>query len=75
MLQGYKQWLSEQQYSEATQIAQIGRVKKVEESYGDLDEHYKNDTYDDVISNLQYSASDEKANKPNNSKIKFEGNI
>ena len=71
----YPQWLIEQKYSDGTQTAQIHRVKKVEESYGNLDERFANGTYEDVIASLQYSTSDERANKPNPSKIKFDGNI
>jgi hypothetical protein len=62
-------------YSSATQTAQIHRIKKVEEYYGNLDEHAETGTYGKIISSLQYSASDERTNKPNPSKIKFEGNI
>ena len=71
----YPQWLRAQQYSESTQSAQLFRVKKVEESYGNLDDHFKNGTYQEIIDNLQYSAKDERMNKPNPSKLKFDGNI
>jgi len=75
MHQNYPHWLIEQKYSEGTQTAQLHRVKKVEESYGDLDEHFANGTYEEVVAALQYSTSDERMNKPNPSKIKFDGNI
>lgn len=75
MRQDYANWLVEQKYADGTQSAQINRIKKVEESYGDLDQHFFNGTYEDVITSLQYSTSDERANKPNPSKIKFDGNI
>src|SRR5215469_9981165 len=75
MRQDYPKWLAEQQYAENTQNAQIHRLKKVEENYGDLDEHFANGTYQDVINSLSYSTNDERANKPNPSKIRFEGNI
>jgi endonuclease len=71
----YSKWLKEQQYSDNTQTAQLFRVKRVEEHYGSLDEHFTNGTYEDVISNLEYTANDERLNKPNPSKIKFDGNI
>jgi hypothetical protein len=71
----YTRWLTEQQYADNTKTAQLHRVKKVEESYGNLDEHFANGTYDGVINALKYSRADEKANKPNPSKIKFDGNI
>lgn len=75
MRSDYPLWLAEQKYADSTQTAQIHRVKKVEEYYGNLDEHFSNGTYQDVIAALEYSTSDERANKPNPSKIKFEGNI
>lgn len=71
----YHRWLAEQQYSDNTQTAQIHRVRKVEEYYGSLDEHFSNRTYQQVIDSLEYSTNDERANKPNPSKIKFDGNI
>ncbi len=75
MRQDYPTWLAEQKYAENTQVAQIHRVKKVEECYGSLDKHDADGTYQGVIDQLKYSADDERANKPNPSKIKFEGNI
>jgi endonuclease len=75
MHQDYQKWLSEQKYADNTQAAQIYRVKKVEDCYGNLDEHFANGTYENVINDLTYSTSDENAKKPNPSKIKFEGNI
>ena len=75
MRQDYPQWLAEQKYAEGTQTAQIHRVKKVEEHYGDLEERFTNNTYQDVINSLQYSTADERENKPNPSKISFNGNI
>lgn len=71
----YPNWLAEQKYSESTQTAQIHRVRKVEENYGNLDDHFAKGTYEDVIASLQYSITDERANKPNPSKIKFDGNV
>ena len=71
----YSGWLADREYAEGTQTAQIHRVKKVEECYGDLLEHLKNGTFQDVIRSLEYTAADERANKPNPSKIDFNGNI
>ena len=71
----YSNWLAEQKYASGTQTAQLHRVKKVEEAYGSLDKHYANGTYQEVIDSLVYSVQDERMNKPNPSKMKFEGNI
>lgn len=75
MRENYHEWLEDQKYSSNTQVAQIHRVRKVEDSYGDLDKHYQDGTILDVIQNLQYSMHDERSNKPNPSKIVFDGNI
>ena len=75
MRSDYSKWLIEQKYAPATQDMQLYRVKKVEKHYGNLDEHFQNGTYQSVISGLQYSTQDERANKANPSKIEFEGNI
>jgi hypothetical protein len=71
----YPEWLAEQKYSEGTQNTQIYRVKKVEEGYGDLEQYFANGTYQEIISSLEYSTSDERTNKSNPSKLTFEGNI
>ncbi len=71
----YPLWLAEQKYAENTQTAQIHRVKKVEDSYGSLGDRFKDGTYQELINALTYSTEDERANKPNPSKIKFDGNI
>lgn len=71
----YKKWLEQQRYSDGTVNTQVSKVKKVEENYGDLDRHYEDDRLQSVISELKYSKEDERQNKPNPSKIPFEGNI
>jgi len=75
MREDYQSWLEEQKYASNTQAAQIHRIKKVEEYYGNLDDHFIKNTYQNIISNLEYSTSDERINKPNPSKINFKGNI
>ena len=71
----YKQWLAGQGYQENTQNAQIYRVKKVEDAYDSLDAHFINGTYQEVVETLKYSTKDKRENKPNPSKIKFDGDI
>jgi len=68
-------WLNIQPYAENTKSTQLYRVKRVEDAYGNLDDHFRNGTYQQIIDDLQYSAKDERENKPNLSKIKFDGNI
>ncbi|WP_442597335.1 endonuclease NucS domain-containing protein [Parapusillimonas sp. JC17] len=75
MRNDYINWLTEQKYSDGTRTAQLYRVQKVEECYGNLDEHFQNGTLQSIIDDLEYSTKDERQNKPNPSKIQFEGNI
>lgn len=50
------------------------RAGRVEEHYGDLAEHYDRDQLQGVIGELKYSTADERSNKPNPSRIPFNGN-
>ena len=72
----YRQWLeSSKDYQENSIKAQIYRVKRVEESHGDLDTHYAQDRMASVIKALQYSVDDQRSNRPNLSKIPIKGDI
>lgn len=69
----YKNWLDRQILTRETVNAQMYRAGRVEEHYGDLDEHYNRDQLRSVIDQLQYSTADEREGKPNPSKIPFTG--
>lgn len=69
----YRQWLELQKYQPGTITAQLHRAGRVEEHYGDLDEHYAKDRLASVIAALAYSTDDKRHNRPNPSKIPFEG--
>ena len=69
----YKAWLELQKYQSNTITAQMHRVGRVEEHYGNLDEHFEKDLLESVIDGLRYSTADRQVNKPNPSKIPFNG--
>jgi len=69
----YRTWLELQKYQSNTITAQMHRVGRVEEHYGNLDEHFENDLLESVIDSLRYSTADRQVNKPNPSKIPFNG--
>jgi len=75
MKPGYRQWLEQQKYQGGTITAQMHRAGRVEEHYGDLDEHYAKDRMASLIEALTYSTDDRRHNRPNPSKIPFEGDI
>ena len=70
----YKLWLDRQGYAAGTIHTQLYRAARVEECYGDLDEHYDQDRLQSVIDALKYTSEDERRNAPNPSKIPFDGN-
>ena len=75
MRNDYRSWLEAQQYDSGTITAQLHRTGRVEDCYGNLEEHIANGTFYNVIEELTYSAEDERRGKPNPSKIPFQGNI
>ena len=70
----YKNWLEHQKYQANTISAQLHRVGRVEEHYGNLDESFEKDELVEIISLLAYSKDNERRSLPNPSKIPFEGN-
>jgi len=75
MKAGYRHWLEEQKYAANTITAQMHRAGRVEEHHGNLDEHYDKDRLASLIDLLRYSNDDQRHNRPNPSKIPFDGNI
>lgn len=71
----YRAWLEAQKYNQNTVAAQIHRAHRVEQFYGDLDEHYIKDRLEGVIAQLRYTAEDARRNRGNETKIPFEGNV
>ena len=74
MKPAYRNWLEQQNHAVGTVQTQMNRAGRVEECYGDLDDHYGRDQLRRVIDELKYSTGDERRNKPNPSKIPFNGN-
>lgn len=75
MRRDYKDSLQGQGYGDGTIVAQLHRVGRVEEEYGDLDAHYERDALRDLIDALTYSTEDERRGRSNPTKIRFVGNV
>ena len=69
MKPNYREWLADQGLAANTVTAQLHRCNAVQRHHGDIDEHFKNDGIQSLLKSLTYSASDERANKPNPSSI------
>ncbi|MGB3279646.1 MAG: endonuclease NucS domain-containing protein [Pseudorhodobacter sp.] len=74
MRKDYKYWLAAQGLASNTQVAQLHRVAKVEEFYGSLEDIVAKGEFESLISELTYSTADERQNRPNPSRIPFQGN-
>lgn len=72
--ENYRNWLSAQNYQAGTITAQMHRAGRVEEYYGDLDSLYAKDRLEGLIQELTYTTADRRNNRPNETKIPFEGN-
>ena len=75
MRHDYKDWLHGEGYGAGTIVAQLHRVGRVEEHYGDLDAHFEQDDLRSLIETLSYSTEDERRGLPNPTKIPFTGNV
>jgi hypothetical protein len=75
MKTGYRRWLEDQKYDAGTINAQMYRAGRVEEYHGNLDDHYASDRMASLIDSLRYSTDDRRHNRPNPSKIPFDGDI
>lgn len=59
--QEFKQWLKEYGFNDHVAGSRLSNVKRVEEAYPDIDNRIANNTIDELLSLLSYSAKDEKA--------------
>lgn len=75
MRNDYRSWLEAQRYSPGTVSAQLHRAGRVEDHYGDLDRHYKDDRLQGLVDTLRYSTEDERRQRPNPTNIPIDGNL
>jgi len=73
MKAGYGDWL-QGYYEAATRTMQVAQARRLENAYGDLDEHFERDEFGSILADLAYTAADKTAGKPNSSRIPIEGN-
>lgn len=71
----FRTWLVSASYGDDTVSTQIARAKRLEEAYGDLDEHFDHDKFSSIRETLTYSAADKREGKPNPSKLEINGDF
>jgi hypothetical protein len=69
----YRSWLKLQGYADNTIAAQMHRAGRVESHYGDLDELHAKDGLNPLLVELKYTQADRQNNRPNPTKIPFDG--
>jgi hypothetical protein len=73
MRTGYGDWL-QANFQAGTRTTQLSQARRLEDAYGDLDQHFERDEFASILADLAYSAADKAAGKPNPSRIPIEGN-
>ena len=63
------------QYTESSAANRVSRVRRIETAYGDIDELYDRDRLDSLLTELNYSTTDERAKKPNPTKMSIGGDL
>lgn len=69
----FKRWLEEQQYKASTISTQLSSARTIEQAYGNLDEIYQRDAFNELLQEFAYSANDRSENKSNPSRLKLWG--
>ena len=72
--EAFRAWLAAN-YAPNAAATQMAQARKVENSYGDLDEIFDTGRTEQVAADLRYTAQDKRAGRPNPSKIPIGGDI
>ncbi len=69
----YKNWLKAKNLQDSTITTKLSKVERVEKYYGSLDDLHKKDRLEGLISELTYTTQDRNNNRPNETRIPFNG--
>jgi endonuclease len=73
-MQPFKAWL-ENKFAPNTVNTQFSSAKRVNDTYGDLDDFFDQDGIDELVRIFDYSKADERQGRPNPTKIPINGNL
>lgn len=71
----FKLWMTRAGYDPGTISTQLARAKRLDQTYGDLDEHFDRDKFTAIAATLKYSAQDKRDGTPNPSKLDIDGDF
>lgn len=72
--QEFKNWLKNENYAANTITSQLTRIRKIEGEYGDVDALFDDDACASLLQQMRYSTQDEKAGRPNPTRLALWGN-
>lgn len=75
MREAFREWLRRRYPNSNTQATQLTQARRIEGQYGDLDQAYDADRFAALRQSLAYSKDDERAGRPNLSRIEINGDI
>lgn len=59
----FKLWMTRAGYDSGTISTQIARAKRLDQTYGDLDQHFDRDKFTAIAATLKYSAQDKRVGR------------
>ena len=71
----FSEWLAERGNQPGSVSSRMSELRRLETTYGDLDELYDRDRFAVVLDDLRYSKDDERRDQPNPSKLDIDGNL
>jgi hypothetical protein len=75
LIEEFRVWLEQQRQSRKSIANHCSQVERIHDCYGDLDEHFAADRLEGVLEDMKYSSADRRANRPNPTPMKIDGNI
>ncbi|MBT0956791.1 hypothetical protein IV417_05300 [Alphaproteobacteria bacterium KMM 3653] len=75
MQANYSIWLEKSGYSHNTISGYQSEIRRVEEHYGNLDQHYDQDGFRQLAETFAYSRSDAREGRPNPTRLQIDGDI
>lgn len=71
----FRNWLTSQGQAASSVSTRMSDAKRVEAHYGDLDEVFERDGFEEILSALDYSSADRAGSKPNPSLLQIDGDL
>ena len=71
----FDEWLAERGNQPSSVSSRKSELKRLETTYGDLDQLYDRDRFAALLNDLRYSKEDERRDRPNPSKLEIKGRL